>query len=247
MPGAGAKQSLARADSARADSDLVLLDDVMAKKKEEIERFMEERKAWHANFNKGWVDATFRPITPPLESSNKSSFRTAVAEYLPTPPASVSSKDSGDNLQADDDTSMGDDSAVTVRFVSPPPEVSMQSRPSYRRRIGRGGRLMIDRRGLKRPWTEDVDDRVVDRYAYDQDSDEEEEIYPYNPFDNDHIRYRIHLASSPSNRESAAAAAAAQQAAQARKSLGGDGTVAGGRPPPAPARAGSSAQSAAPS
>jgi enhancer of polycomb-like protein len=119
---------------------------------------------------------------------------------------------------------------LPIRFESPPIESQSTHgmalrRPSYRRRQGRGGRLFIDRRGLKRPDVDDdehftrskrqrleegyanplmspplsaKDERERDRAAYDLDSDEDTDIYRTDPFDDWNIRYRIAFGYSSS-------------------------------------------------
>jgi len=110
---------------------------------------------------------------------------------------------------------------LPIRYASPPADPhtghSMSLRPSYRRRQGRGGRLFIDRRGLKRPRSEDPEDerqasllsppynprdeRAHDRAAYDIDSDEDTQVYYNDPYDDWNIQYRIALAqTSPRGR-----------------------------------------------
>jgi enhancer of polycomb-like protein len=184
------------------ESDLVYLQDLKEKKEIEIQRFIDENIARHQNWNKNMVDITWRPITPPLETGSRSSYRGAVTTMLPTPPSSESSEQSGENAPTDDRNrrSLRRNSAVTIRYASPPEEDSnkMQT-PRFRRRMGRGGRLMIDRRGIKREYQEiDEDDldaqRRQDRCAFDRDSDDEETPKYASDFYNDmHMRYRILL------------------------------------------------------
>ena len=90
-----------------------------------------------------------------------------------------------------------------IRYASPPTETT--PRPSYRKRYGRGGRLFIDRRGLKRPSMTDpvtptspemdaaAAERAAERTAYDLDSDDDDARLAYS---NDswadwNFRYRI--------------------------------------------------------
>jgi enhancer of polycomb-like protein len=117
---------------------------------------------------------------------------------------------------------------LPIRYVSPPVEPQghgMTLRPSYRRRQGRGGRLFIDRRGLKRQRLDDDEEdededeeeshadsppspsrlireirkgRKQDRAAYDLDSDEDTQVYFTDPYDDWNIKYRIAFGYSPS-------------------------------------------------
>jgi enhancer of polycomb-like protein len=212
IPGMGMKPQLARATNL-PESDLVSLQEQKEKKDEEIQRFIDENLHRHQAWNKGYVDLTWRPITPPLEQAPKSGFRAAKTEFLPTPPASDTSEQSGENANADEGNrretrsqtrrASKTEPAAVVRYASPPEEKPFQGRPSFRRRVGRGGRMMIDRRGIKRPREEDIDEVVLDRFKFDRDSDEDDELYPVDHYDTAHMRYRVimgGLKDAPSHR-----------------------------------------------
>ena len=67
--------------------------------------------------------------------------------------------------------------------------------PSFRRRIGRQGRLWIDRRGLASPPRED---RRSDRWRYDSDSeDDEQAVYEVDPFDTRALKFRATIPLNP--------------------------------------------------
>jgi enhancer of polycomb-like protein len=205
IPGMIPKVSL-RPDGRLPDSDLQLLAEDRMKRDAEISTIIQESMAKHRVWNSGWVDNTWRPITPPLEMASKSSFRAAVTEFLPTPPASASTDRSHDSLAlVEQDFKADDRSAVAVRYASPPLEIGAP-RPSFRRRIGRGGRLWIDRRGLSRStqsaFDEDADERLLERLEYDVESDEDTEVFHTDPYDNINIRYRM-LFSMPTIRDPA--------------------------------------------
>lgn len=174
---------------------------------------MEDLASKHRNWNKGWRDETWRPLTPPQEQAPRSSFRAATTYTLPTPPPSIASEGSGEPMDVDEPTpKILNKGSVMDQYASPPLEAPVESQRSYRRRIARGGRLVIDRRGMKRPFQEDADERVLDRYKYDRESSEDDEVYPYDPYDNAHIRFRV-LSGSPDQSRSA------QQQAQMRRGV----------------------------
>lgn len=185
-----------RPDGRLVDSDLVYLEEQQAKRTEAIDNFIEENLAKHQRWNNGWVDATWRPITPPLEQAvAKSDFRTVFTEsQLPTPPASVSDEEGADAMAVERVNKQIDSRRDTqIRFASPPEDVPIHDQSRFRRRIGRGGRIMIDRRGVKRQKVENsaVDERVADRWKFAGDSSDDEQIYPVDWYDDWHIRYRI--------------------------------------------------------
>lgn len=213
VPGMASKPQLSRVDGRPLDNDLSTLEEQLATREEDITRSIETNKEKHREWNKHYVDVTWRAITPPLEEENQPAFRTAITEYLPTPPASVSSDEAADaNKQHSAQADNGADESYLVRYATPPQE-SFVGRPSFRRRTGRGGRLMIDRRGLKRLATEDIDDRVAERFKYDRDSDEENDVIPVDFYADAAIKYRILMDRSVSRE------AAMQQQAAARRSM----------------------------
>ena len=141
------------------------------------------------------MDSTKAPLTPPLEVNMRSSYLNAKIDVpLPTPPASISSEHMADLPAEYNSPSRGNDESITVRYESPSYVEPGQNQPSFRRRIGRGGRLMIDRRGMRLQSTEGLDDLVVDRYRFDQDEDEDEvPTYLVDPYDIPSMRYRAHV------------------------------------------------------
>jgi enhancer of polycomb-like protein len=206
------------------DSDLVYLEDQQAKRHDLIESFVEENVIRHQNWNRGWIDNTFRPITPPLEQpQSRSGFRPVfTSSQLPTPPASVSEDGTGGGMgDAMDENAMELEQSnkqleprrsARIRFASPPSNVPYKEQTRFRRRIGRGGRLWVDRRGVKRQKidSEEIDERVLDRYAFSDDaSDDDIREYNVDYTDNHNIRYRIMIERQEHR--------AQQQAAQSRR------------------------------
>lgn len=196
--------------------DLQLFEDVQAEKEEEVEKDIRMKVVQHGQWNTGYVDWTNLPLTPIAANKVEPRFRAAATEYLPTPPASVSSEPSQD---ADADVEMPDRDEVAlvpVRYSSPTEDAPMCGRPSFRRRYGRGGRMMIDRRGLANNFREGIDEIVIDRFKYDHDEEDEPLVFDADPYDTFHMRYRAHYFDR--------AREAAQQA-QAAKRIQGDATT----------------------
>lgn len=208
-----------RPDGRFADVDLVLLQDILADKERQIQEDIEMRIAQHKQRSEGYLDITRMPLTPPLEESTGSGFRTAMTEYLPTPPASISSEQSGEGTADAGLTEPVKDLAVSVRYASPSYDGPNGSQPSFRRRIGRGGRLMIDRRGMRIPWKEGLEDAVADRYKFDQEDDDDEfPVYEVDPYDIANMRYRARNSGFHQNYQ---AQAAKRQQIEASASQGG--------------------------
>ncbi|KAL8874554.1 MAG: hypothetical protein Q9174_000141 [Haloplaca sp. 1 TL-2023] len=183
-----------RPDGRFAEADLVHLQDVLAENERQMQEEIELRIAQHKQRSEGYLDMTRAPLTPPLEESNGSSFRTATTEYLPTPPASISSEPSGEAPGETGPPAPTKGQTVAVRYASPSYDGPGKSQPSFRRRFGRGGRLMIDRRGMRLPWGEGLDDTVADRCKFDyEDDDDEMPIYHVDPYSIPNMRYRARI------------------------------------------------------
>ncbi|KAH0537843.1 hypothetical protein FGG08_005456 [Glutinoglossum americanum] len=184
-----------RQDGRSAEADLIPLQDVLAEKENEMNRKLEEKIAQHNNCNRGYLDLTRMPLTPTTEQTSTFSFRSAVTEYLPTPPASVSSEASGNGTQVRDESpTRGRGDTIIVRYASPTYEGPSHTQLSFRRRRGRGGRILVDRRGLRlQSPEEDIDPIVYDRFRYDRDDEDEQPTYEVDPYETLFVRYRASM------------------------------------------------------
>ena len=179
-----------------AEDQLISLQELLAKREKDIQEQIDIKIAAHIKWNQEWVDMTTVPLTPPAETGVGSTFRTATTEYLPTPPASISSEQSGDIAVAAENMTNAKSrkvEAVAVRYAPTTYDGPPHNQPSFRRRFGRGGRLWIDRKGRRFPIKGERDSDVAfpERFKYDDDEDDEElPIYHYHPFDSEGMRYR---------------------------------------------------------
>lgn len=193
-----------RADGRSVEDQLITLAELLAKQHKDVDDQIEAKIALHRKWNEGWVDGSTNPLTPPPEVGAGSTFRTATTEYvsnLPTPPLSVSSKQSGDiavdaaHMNGKTDQK---DEPVIVRYASPSYDGPTRGQPSFRKRIGRGGRLWIDRRGKRSSAKDDKEESISERYRFDVDDDEEETpTYLFNPYDGQSLRFRAAMLRSP--------------------------------------------------
>ena len=229
QPGSHLGRLPTRSDGRPTEADLYSLQDVIADEQKRIQEDIDQRVAAHERWNEGWVDWTKAPLTPPLEVGTGSTFRTAKTEYLPTPPASISSDQSGDaaaNAATNMTSSKKDIETVAVRYASPSYDGHSRSQPSFRRRYGRGGRLWIDRRALRLPGKDqDGWDPLLDRSRYDDDDEEETPTYFIDPFEVDAMKSRAKLfPSMPAQvHQAQLAARRAQQGAAAAASANTQG------------------------
>lgn len=178
-----------------------MLADVLRDKENEIQKEVDEKAAGHRTWQNKWPDLTPWPLTPVAEEDSPMTFRKVAVEYMPTPPASIIAESPKDVEMADGEAAdREEEESVAIRYMSPPPPDDAQNFISYRRRIGRGGRLMIDRRGFRLQSTEGIDPRVLERFKYDRDDDDEDgpASYMIDPCDPYHMLFR---ANHLSNRE----------------------------------------------
>lgn len=216
----------------QAAEDLQLLEDVQAEKENEILRDIKQNLAKHINWNEGYVDLTTAPLSPAPKTPFEANFRPAITTQLPTPPSS----DSSENMMQEPALDVG---SLYFREKFAPHAMHIDedtSRiPSFRRRIGRGGRLMIDRRNLASRCRVDMDPLKVDRYKYDQDDSDDEPVYERDKYDIQIMQHRAIMAAKARDQAAAAAqahaqaqAAHAQAQAQAQRRLQADQVAANG-------------------
>ncbi|KAJ5822791.1 hypothetical protein N7447_005131 [Penicillium robsamsonii] len=190
--------------------DLQLLEDVQAEKENEILRDIKQNITKHIKWNEGYVDHTRAPLSPsPERIFDVAAFRPAFTAQLPTPPSSESSGDM--------DTSLDVTSPLFSRDKLPAHAMELHDEPhrmpSFRRRVGRGGRLMIDRRNMGAGKV-DMDPFKADRFKFDQEDSDEEPDYDTDAYSIQIMQHRaITMAKA---REQAAVAAQAHAQAQAQ-------------------------------
>lgn len=159
--------------------ELRTLEDVTAAKEREMDKEIQTNIEKHIRWNEGFVDKTLAPLTPDPEPEYLEPvdhFREAIATsvYLPTPPASISDEESHGQSQGQD-VAMKDAKRVSpppspIRYASPPSEdFGEHTMPAFRRRLGRGGRVMLDRK-FARPRRNPADD---DRWRFDSDNEDD--------------------------------------------------------------------------
>lgn len=218
----------------QAAEDLQLLEDVQAEKENEILRDIRQNIGKHIKWNEGYVDFTRAPLSPSPEREFEPAFRPAITTQLPTPPSSDS-----ENMM---DTALDNTSALTLRDKLAPRTMDLAEDtskiPSFRRRIGRGGRLLIDRRNIAAPCRVEMDSLKADRYKYDQEDSDEEMDFERDQYDIQIMQHRAIMAAKARDQAAVAAhaqaqvqAAQAQAQAQAQRRLQADQTSGNGNGP----------------
>jgi enhancer of polycomb-like protein len=192
--------------------DLQLLEDVQAEKENEILRDIKANITKHIKWNEGYVDLTRAPLSPsPERMFDTAAFRPAFTAQLPTPPSSESSGDMMDTaLDLTSPLHSRDKLASRALEIHGEPH----RMPSFRRRVGRGGRLLIDRRNLASRCKIELDPLKADRFKFDQEDSDEEPIHDTDPFSIQIMQHRAITVAKV--REQAAVAAQAHAQAQAQ-------------------------------
>ncbi|KAL2217161.1 enhancer of polycomb-like-domain-containing protein [Thermoascus aurantiacus ATCC 26904] len=198
---------------AQAAEDMQLLEDVQAEKENEILRDIKQNVAKHIKWNEGYVDLTTAPLSPTPKKTFEANFRPAITTQLPTPPSSDTSENMHEPTLDVGSIYFRDKFAPHTMHV----DEDASRIPSFRRRIGRGGRLMIDRRNLVSRCRVDMDPLKADRYKYDHDDSDDEPVYERDKYDIQIMQHRAIMAAKARDQAAAAAQAHAQaQAAQAQ-------------------------------
>jgi enhancer of polycomb-like protein len=183
-----------RSDGRPFDAELIMLSDVIAQKENLLRAEIEDKAEQHRKWNINHIDLTREPLSPVTGPGPDTGFRPATAQYqyLMTPPSSVRSE-SFDQPSPSQELP----EPVIARYNSPlEEEEEHRGQPAYRRRIGRGGRLWIDRRGMSSA-TQALESATSDRWKYDQDDDEEQPVYEVDPYDTKALKFRATIPFPP--------------------------------------------------
>ncbi|KAB8416336.1 hypothetical protein FH972_024856 [Carpinus fangiana] len=188
-----------RPDSVSApEADLISFREVVAQRDREVTKSINGNVLSHERWNRDFIDRTeqqlravFSPEDLLMDSDSEEvmpAFVGVKAEYIqqPTPPASVIA-DSNDEDEASPIVREDANEKIPVRFARPSEQKSFAREPHYRRRTARGGRVVLDRRMPRMAFKENLNDRLVDRFKYDQDdgddsSDDGVDIYSATGF-----------------------------------------------------------------
>ncbi|KDN62512.1 hypothetical protein CSUB01_01043 [Colletotrichum sublineola] len=178
-----------RPDGRSMEADLLQLADKLAEKENELRADVESKVHNHRKWNQNHVDLTRDPLSPVREQGMEASFRPAKTQYLMTPPASTSSE--SEAMDVDDETEPFVDrrNMSVFQFTAGGKEKPSSSQPAFRRRIGRLGRLWIDRRGMTTPPRMEGEE-YTDRWKYDQDDEDETPVYEVDPYDTRALKFR---------------------------------------------------------
>ncbi|KAJ6264799.1 hypothetical protein Dda_0951 [Drechslerella dactyloides] len=191
QPPAPAPKAVVRHDFKPPEADLVQLDDLHKLRRLNIEQLVLENRKKRQSNNAGWRDQTVEAfqkplLTPPPDKPQPfRQVRTYYARQLLSPPPSASPSLSPSSPTPRTNGIL--QPRITFQTASPAPakrkreEEDESEAARFRIRTGRNSRIMIDRRGMKltKKDAEHIDERVLDRFAFDHDdSDEDQDELP---------------------------------------------------------------------
>ncbi|KAK2000394.1 hypothetical protein LX36DRAFT_572346 [Colletotrichum falcatum] len=178
-----------RPDGRSMEADLLQLADKLAEKENELRADVESKVHNHRKWNQNHVDLTRDPLSPVKEQGMEASFRPAKTQYLMTPPASTSSDSEAMDVDEETEPFVDRGNMPIFQFKAGGKEKPSSSQPAFRRRIGRLGRLWIDRRGMTTPPRMEGEE-YSDRWKYDQDDEDETPVYEVDPYDTRALKFR---------------------------------------------------------
>lgn len=144
MPGFRPNQPYTRNENRGNEATVLLYHNMLSKKHEEISRIIAENIQRHSNWNKGWIDATWKSISPSIDCNITTSFRTSCCGRFIVPPKAthLESRVLSAFEKYSDLKSRHDGTLVEAHSDAK----SSRNTLSMQRRRGRGGRFLLDRR-----------------------------------------------------------------------------------------------------
>ncbi|KAJ2900179.1 histone acetyltransferase complex component [Zalerion maritima] len=181
-----------RPDARSVEPDMVLLSDKRADKENELRLDIESKVQNHQTWNKNHVDLTKGPLSPVSQSGFERRYRQVKAQFPLTPPASQEDAEPNEGNTNGSGVGLELMSHQDRSLLSPSPQ------PEFRMRIGRLGRMWVDRRGLfSEPF--DAVGNSNDRWKYDSDSEDETDVIVMDPNDTRALKFRATIPLPPAH------------------------------------------------
>ncbi|RPA86107.1 hypothetical protein BJ508DRAFT_302023 [Ascobolus immersus RN42] len=182
-----------RIDPKATEIELVPFELYQAQKRQKLQNIVEEKVAQRRKLHGGFLNGSPKPDYTPAKPRG---YESGVIVHLPSPPPSVSSQES---LVEHDPDNNFDDFALALAPYTYGQTVQKKNHMWFRKRIGRGGRILLDRKTLRRqPLPTDINpyrlDRMKHHYSSDEEDDDEDMI---DPSSDQNIRFRARLLSPP--------------------------------------------------
>ncbi|KAG0129816.1 enhancer of polycomb-like-domain-containing protein [Tuber indicum] len=137
--------------------------------------------------DKAFSDSTVVPKGPDTNFCGVQTY------YLPSPPPSCEGNGTGLFDLPEERSGLAPIPVLQVSSKSPP----SRDVPAFRRRRGRGGRIIVDRRGHGFPRDNDLDDIILDRMKHSEEDEDYSPVFVRSSNSDSHIQYRARMLSPP--------------------------------------------------
>ena len=170
------------------DNELVPLALLQNRREGEITKHINESILAHERWNKNFIDDTKAALVDPslgLWSSSlyddedfENGFVGMKVDNLfqLTPPESPVADEVSDSGESEPMDVMAFQQNLPSRLARPNEYQSFDHQPRYKTRRGRGGRMVVDRHNMNAFSHEDINPVVADRFKYDRESGDEEDV-----------------------------------------------------------------------
>lgn len=155
------------------ETDVVKLRELFAQRDQKVQTQINSQIDKHEQWNQKFIDRTVDSLlginTNIFEKTGQISVEWASikidgTKQLPTPPESI-----GNDYETEEERP-----AKRVRIAHPREQKSFRGAPRFRSRIGRGGRLLLDRHNMRCATRAQISHVIVDRFKYDREDGDDE-------------------------------------------------------------------------
>ena len=163
------------------ETDVVKLREMFALRDQkvlaQINSQIDKHDQWNQKFIDRTVDALLGINTNAFEENGQlsvewASIKIEGTKQLPTPPESIGSDREIEEKRP----------AKRVRLAHPREQKSFRGAPRFRSRIGRGGRLLLDRHNMRSASRAQFSSVMVDRFKYDREDGDDEMLGLVDPY-----------------------------------------------------------------
>lgn len=139
MPGFRPNQPHTRNENRGNEATVLLYHNMLSKKYEEISRIIAENIQRHSNWNRGWIDATWKSISPSADCNITTNSRTSCCGRFTMPPKAT---------HLESKVLSAFEKCSDLREAHSDAK-SSRNALSVQRRRGRGGRFLLDRQHVR--------------------------------------------------------------------------------------------------
>ncbi|CUS11209.1 unnamed protein product [Tuber aestivum] len=184
-----------RHDGKPPEAELLQLVAVKAEKEKQRADKFQALKSSRRVPKHGFVDLTDKAFSDStvVPKGPDANFCGVQTYYLPSPPPSCEGNGTGLFDLPEEPSDLAPIPVLQVSSKSPP----SRDVPAFRRRRGRGGRIIIDRRGHGILRDNDLDDIILDRMKHSEEDEDYSPVFMRSLNSDSHIQYRARMLSPP--------------------------------------------------